>query len=438
MWLYRRLPALARLAARTFYRFEVAGPLPPVAGPLLLVANHPNSLIDPVFVAAAAGRPVRMLAKAPLFDQPSIGWLIKAAGCIPVYRRVDDPSQLGRNADMFRAAERALADGGALAIFPEGVSHSEPSLQPLKTGAARIALGAARAADAPVAIVPVGLVLRERHRFRSRALALLGTPLDWGDIADAGPEDQEAVRTLTERIGRGLRAVTLNVEAWEDEPLVRVAEAIWAAEHSAVADDASRVSRIGAAADVLSRLRRGGDDRWPMIARRVREHGRKLALLGLEPEDLRADLGWAAAFRWVLGRAHLLALAVVWLGGCLVFWIPYRVTGWWEARQGVDDDVRATYRLIGGTVVMALWVSAAAILTGGLAGLAGGLAALLLLPLLGGLTLRLEDRRRAAWRDARRFIVLRGRARLRDYLAAQQEALAADLGRLYAETALGA
>jgi len=433
MWLHRWLPALARLAARTFYRFEVAGPAPHASGPVLLVANHPNSLIDPVFVAAAAGRPVRFLAKAPLFHQPSIGWLIKAVGCIPVFRPVDDPTRVGQNADMFRAAEQALAEGGAVAIFPEGVSHSEPSLQPLKTGAARIVLGAARVLECPVAIVPVGLVLRGRHRFRSRALAFLGPSIAWNDLGAAGPDDQDAVRALTDRIDRGLRAVTVNIELWEDEPLVRVAEAVWTAERGGAADEAARLPRLGAAAELLGSLRRSDDDRWAALARRVREHGRKLAILGLEPADLHADLGWGTALRWIAGRAHLLALAAVWLIGCTVFWVPYRVTGWWEGRQRLDPDVRATYRLLGGTVAMALWVLAAAAVTGWLAGIAAGIVVLLLLPVLGAVTLRLEDRRRAAWRDARRFILLRGRARLRRYLAAQQEALATDLDRLYAE-----
>ena len=35
-----------------------------------------------------------------------------------------------------------LGDGGAIGIFPEGLSHDEAHLARLKTGAARLALGA--------------------------------------------------------------------------------------------------------------------------------------------------------------------------------------------------------------------------------------------------------------------------------------------------------
>src|SRR5690606_19668180 len=133
---------------------------------------HPNSLLDPMLVLAAAHRPVRFLAKAPLFDDPKVGWLVKAFRSIPVYLRHDDPTQVGRNDEMFRAVHAALGAGAAVALFPEGISHSEPSLTPLKTGAARIALGAAPLIGRDFPIVPVGLVFREKDRFRSAALVL--------------------------------------------------------------------------------------------------------------------------------------------------------------------------------------------------------------------------------------------------------------------------
>ncbi len=138
MWLTPLFPWVARVGAFTYYRMRSGGETVPRRGPVLLVANHPNSLLDPLLVAAVAGRPVRFLAKAPLFADWKIGWLIRAAGAIPVYRRADDPASMDRNEEMFRAVHAALAGGAAVGIFPEGLSHSEPALAPLRTGAARI------------------------------------------------------------------------------------------------------------------------------------------------------------------------------------------------------------------------------------------------------------------------------------------------------------
>jgi 1-acyl-sn-glycerol-3-phosphate acyltransferase len=173
MWLTPLFPWIARLGAFTYYRMRYDGAAVPRDGPVLLVANHPNSLLDPMLVAAAARRPVRFLAKAPLFADVKISWLIRAVGAIPVYRRADDPAQMDRNEEMFRAVHTALADGAAVGIFPEGLSHNEPSLAPLRTGAARIALGAHALIGRPFPVVPVGLVFRQRS-VPLEALVLVG------------------------------------------------------------------------------------------------------------------------------------------------------------------------------------------------------------------------------------------------------------------------
>src|SRR5688500_17385051 len=144
--------------AGVFYQVEkVGGPLPD--GPVLVTANHPNSLLDPLLVFHTTGRPARPLAKAPLFEQVFVGSMLRALGGLPIYRKQDDASQMHRNDDTFRRAIDALVQGDAVQIFPEGISHSEPSMVPLRTGAARIALGAEAAADwkLGLAIVPVGI-----------------------------------------------------------------------------------------------------------------------------------------------------------------------------------------------------------------------------------------------------------------------------------------
>jgi 1-acyl-sn-glycerol-3-phosphate acyltransferase len=117
--------ALARWFARGlvgFYypRIEIEGAERlPASGPLILVANHPNSLIDPVLLGVAARRPVRLLAKAPLFKIPVFGQALRAAGMIPAYRGADDPKAVKRNLDSLAAAARALTEKNAVVgIFP--------------------------------------------------------------------------------------------------------------------------------------------------------------------------------------------------------------------------------------------------------------------------------------------------------------------------------
>jgi len=82
----------------------------------------------------------------------------------------------------------------------------------------------------------------------------------WEDLADRGAEDQEAVRELTARLEENLRQVTVNLERWEDRPLVECAEAVWSAELGGEGDAAEQVRRAQTAANILADLRRRGGD----------------------------------------------------------------------------------------------------------------------------------------------------------------------------------
>ena len=135
--------ALARALVRLFYhRVDVVGVerVPP-SGPLVIVANHRNALVDPLILIATLPRVLRPVAKAPLFRHPLLAPFLHLAGALPVHRRRDPGSDPAQNAAMFRAVAVALGQGGAILIFPEGVSQPEPVLMPLRTGVARMVLG---------------------------------------------------------------------------------------------------------------------------------------------------------------------------------------------------------------------------------------------------------------------------------------------------------
>lgn len=431
MWLLQLTPHLAGLAARGFYRLTVDGGSVPTTGPVLLVANHPNSLVDAVVVAGIARRPVRFLAKAPLFTDRKVGWLVRASGAIPVYRQSDDPALMGRNADMFRAVHAALAEGAAIALFPEGLSHSAPSLAPLRTGAARIALGAAAERGTTFPILPVGLVLRDKPTFRSEAHVVVGAAVPWDDLGSSGGEPA-AVQTLTGRIDAALRAVTVNLAAWEDAPLVEAAEAVWSAERGGADAAAARVGRLGVAAELLARLRSGGDWRWQEIARRLLRHRRSLERFGLTPADLHADLRTRAAVRWSLERLHLALapVAVVALAGAALWWPPYRAVGAVVRRGRLERDVVSTHKLLGGIGIFAGWWLVLVTIGSALWGAGGGIAAALLAPAAGFASLWIRERWEAAWRDARRFVMLRRHPRMLSKLRRRQREIAERLDDL--------
>src|SRR6185437_13891735 len=146
---YALLRAIAGIALRWFYRdIRIEGlERIPARRPLLLVVNHPNALVDALLVGWVVPRRVLITAKSTLFKNPLANLLLRSLGVLPLQRASDLPAAGGRvdplrNRDTFRAVLAALGRGGAVLIFPEGKSHDEPALAPLKTGAARIAMQA--------------------------------------------------------------------------------------------------------------------------------------------------------------------------------------------------------------------------------------------------------------------------------------------------------
>lgn len=431
MWLLPVFPQVSSLAVRTFYRLTVAGEQVPRSGPVLLVANHPNSLMDPALVAAVAGRPVRFLAKAPLFTDPMVGFLVRGSGAIPVYRRADGIPE-GSNDDTFRAVHAALAEGSAAAIFPEGMSHSEPSLVPFKTGAARIALGGAALLGEALPIVPVGLVFRRKDRFRSEALAVVGKPVEWADLAGRGADDHEAVRALTARIQDALHAVTLNLERWEDAPLVETAEAVYSAEIPTDPSPAARVARLKRTTDALARLRHERPGEWEGLARDVHAHARLLRVLRMTPVEVKASASAAEAARWTFRQLTVLrSLLPVAAVGMVLYYVPYRLTGVLADRAKPPEDIRATYKALMGAALHIVWTIVLAVAIGWMWGWLFGMAALVVLPALAFLTVVVVDMWRRASGEARRFFVRARRGEALLELRERQRALAKRLAEVW-------
>ena len=212
--IYALMRAVARIALRWFYRdirVEGAERLP-ATGPLLVAINHPNALADVMVAGISLPRRLTLTAKATLSDHPVLGALFRTLGVVPLRRASDERARGGgddvsRNEEAFAALLDALAAGRAVLIFPEGRSHSEPAVAPLRTGLARVALQARdHRGLARVTIVPVGLVFERKWEPRSRVLVQVGTTLcmdEWhGGVAE-----------LTAEVEVRLRAVTLNFES---------------------------------------------------------------------------------------------------------------------------------------------------------------------------------------------------------------------------------
>ena len=211
--IYRLLRWFTGIALHWFYsNIEVRGKEKiPASGPALIAASHHNALVDALIAGWISPRQLTLTAKATLMDNAFLAWLFGAVGVVPL-RRVSDEvkrnpgAQLDtqRNAASFESILHVLEKQGAILIFPEGKSHSEPALAPLKTGVSRMALSAV--SDRGVRnlqIIPLGLSFEDKGTPGTSVLAEVGEPITTNDI------ESRDVDELTSLVSERLAAVSL-------------------------------------------------------------------------------------------------------------------------------------------------------------------------------------------------------------------------------------
>jgi glycerol-3-phosphate O-acyltransferase / dihydroxyacetone phosphate acyltransferase len=424
--LYYVLRGAARIALRWYYRrIEVIGlERIPAEGPAILAANHSNALVDALIVGCMSPRMVRLTAKATLLDHPVTRVIVGALGVIPLRRARDERATTptgtpdeSRNAGAFAAVHDTLAAGGLVLIFPEGISHSEPALAPLRTGAARMLLQARieRGLD-NLPIIPVGLTFEEKWRPRSRVLMHVGDPITTHGL---DPSDPDAVPALTARLDAGLRAVTLNF---------------------ATHDDAERVLEVSALlTGVLDRVR-SLDAPDPPLADAVeltrRLEGARRHLPGVSGDIARAVDVFLERLEAFRRRVHAVGVAVN------DIWMPTSISagGWFAAREAAitilaapiafwgrvnhwtplvlarrvgratarTPDEPAMHTLVSGFVFVLAFYALVSIAVGLSAGWWWSTVYLLSLPPSASVDFWLTDRVRNAVRRARGYIEFRG------------------------------
>lgn len=352
-----------------FRRVEVVGlEHVPRKSPVIFVLNHPNALVDPAFLLSLAPRRVSFLAKAPLFRMPVLSFLVRAMDCLPVYRRQDEGEDVAKNQEMFIAARKLLARGGTIGICPEGVSHDEPRLRPIKTGAARIALAAVSTGEvADLKIVPAGLYYTSKTKFRSAVLLYFGKPLEVSPVeleADGNPP-RLAVRELSTRIECALREVILDAEHEEALQTITRAERIFSSEaeeegSESLADELQLQQRFVKAYQVL---REQAPDRLRKLEVRMSRFEEELTQAGVDPEDLSPPTSTLDVFTHLITRVLLfLVLIVPATLGALVHYPAYRLGGYLATRFSKnDDDVISTVKIMSAMLLFPLtWLVAAA------------------------------------------------------------------------------
>lgn len=396
----RLIARAARLLAKGLYRsVEVSNPDPGWSSdPVVVVANHPTGMSDPALLLGLLGRSPRFLAKATLWDTPGVGWFLDRIGAIPVYRAQDGST--AKNAEMFRGVVEVLRGGETVALFPQGRVFDEPSLGPIKTGAARIALSAHSAGVDGLKVVPVGIHLKEKAAVRSRAFVQVGDVLDLDtevierDAGAASPEDVATVRWLTGDIGERLADVAPRFVDRSYAHSLSFAAEVALREPG----DTSGVS-FAERALVAARLARGDEARKAEVVEAAQRYEAALGAADIHDADLVIAQDRRGLPARLVGALVLLVLLAPFAAVGIVMNLVPTVILWGSTRVSSASMTRSTVRLVVAIfaylltwvvwAVVAWWLWSGRI---GLIVLAAG-------PLYGAVAVSVMDRAVPWWRD---------------------------------------
>ena len=419
--IYSLLRGIAGVALRWYYAaIDVEGvERIPRDGPVLLVVNHPNALVDALVAGWVVPRRLVLTAKATLFQNPLLAAFLGGVGVVPLRRAKDESASAvdpSRNDDAFRAVHDALARGRAALIFPEGISHDEPRLAPIRTGAARIALqGRARAELRELRIVPIGITFERKELPRSRVYVQVGEPLALSSWRVQ--DESRAVEELTVEIEARLRAVTLNFTSSDDAARARALASSFArltagapptSAPTALATEVAMTRRIERARSALECADAATVARADALVHRLGAFERAVASYGVAPEDIEISRDVAPGARFTIREGlRVLVMGPVALWGTLNHWLPFnaaRAIAMHSVQSAADPAMRTI--IAGAALVLAFYLAQGAVV----ARLASPLVAavyLVSLPLAADVSFRLRARLARARRRARAYMLFR-------------------------------
>jgi len=331
----------------------------PKHGPVLIVANHPAGLTDPVILATSIKRPVHFLAMSPLFKPWLRGVFMRAVGALPVYRQRDDPALMHQNEDTFRACHEFFDRGGVVAIFPEGHSDLARRVLQLKTGAARLAIAQMRRTSAagPITVLPVGIYFEDRTRFQSEVIVSVGEPIPLAPhLARAATEPREAVQDLTRAIQTAIESLIQIIPEPEFARLVGELERLYLPELRDRGDPRHALELKRRVAACVDHFRRTDPERVVAVARQLKHYLRSLQALDLHDAALRE---LEARGDWRRSHSRRFAIAAAGLPPALVgaslHWLPYEFSGWSARQIAPHPTAVSAVHMLSRLVVFPVW-----------------------------------------------------------------------------------
>ncbi|MGB0933125.1 MAG: 1-acyl-sn-glycerol-3-phosphate acyltransferase [Lishizhenia sp.] len=192
--------------------------------PLIIIANHPNTLMDAWVIGMLCNQPIHFMAKATLFNSSFKLKLLRSLNMIPINRAGEGRMKGVNNESSFIECFKVLEQNKTLVIFPEGTSYQERVLRKLKSGTARIALEAElkNNSELDLNIIALGLNYSQPEKFRSNILINIDAPQGIKNYISAYEKDKiQTARKLTQQFRIRLESVLVTSENKEEDQLAQ-------------------------------------------------------------------------------------------------------------------------------------------------------------------------------------------------------------------------
>lgn len=439
--LYVILRFMVRITLRIFYKeFTVNGrERLPRKGPMIVVANHPNTLMDPLIVGSLLHQQAGFMGNGSLFRSKPLAALLRFFHVIPVYRKQDiRPGEVIDNEDNFQHAREYLAKGGTLLIFPEGTSYAEKKLRDLRTGAGRIAMSYEAAHDfqGGLQVMPLALNYTAPTRSRTRIRIDIGYPITVADYAARYQTDGfEAVKALTEDVRAQIESRMVVLDDKEQETLLSQVTRLY--RETLKEDDGHHRGHSALLveqkiADKIRGLKQENPEGYMQLRDRFAKWFGIVDRLQIREGFFRQGFQrWNGTWLWVLLLLFLVVTSPIYLFGLIFNWFPYWFPAWIAPKIADDIEYHAPTMMVIGMFLFPLWY-ALLVVAAGLLGMTGGWLAAwgIALPLSGIFALNYAQVERR-FRGLTALLRIRGRKKnILENLQEQRDQLLAALDNL--------
>jgi len=351
--LYFILKMLLRLAIKVYFRDIHIRNLKhiPKNEPLLVLPNHQSAFMDPIVIGTLMQRSLFYLARGESFNGKLASFIFKRLHMIPIYRQETAPELVHKNEEIFRECYKHLKNNGAILIFPEGTSKTEHRLRKIKTGAARIALGAEAANNYELGLkfIPVGLNYSNPHQFQTKLFLNFGKPISIEPFLNEFKNDEyKAVNELTDFIRQKLEDNIVIVENEELDELIKQIELIYKSKiaHELELDKSQQVWEYLILRDIskmVSFFHKHDLDRVKAFQEKIQSYFNKLSAYDL-PVDILATQRNKQGFvgRGVNTIIYLILGLPFFLYGVVNNYIPYWIPGFFADKITKKEDFRGS------------------------------------------------------------------------------------------------